>query len=844
MKEKNLTIPVMRFGSKPEQNMKSWLMEQAATSMRKPEKYVSLKGDERLGKLINELHSGLKGDSVKLTKRPLVQQSASTRPVKMGPKPTSNGDNTFKVKGLHKPVIKTEPMDETPQIKEYDSQPSPVVGDEKENTEENFEGTCLTKDQKDSFKFDGRLIQLTEIQIEALGKSLYEKAIGEGAFGQVYSSKLFGIPVAVKKIQTNTSPQNEKHARMEMMANRLMNPFILPLIAFAKKSNGICRETWYITPYCENGDLKKAIEDGKARKDKKINLPGIRVRIALQVALAIQYIHTEVPNVRGSILHKDIASSNVVLDKNLNARLIDFGLAREKNDTSNTNSERPGYIHPLEGHGDPVKESLDYYNFGIIILELLTSLGPLGEKQLHLKNMDENQIQNKLDTNVWIDKEITKKLYALSKKCLEEFKWTIEEFETNVIKALQDIMRTEAVDIHVYECQEETCHHCIINPIAKQSSLTDDHYANCTQKIKVCIACEKNSILNPVICYCGARLISMIGSKWGALLVAGDDESPDKAAVMKREILELERVVTSKAPRIIGISKCNVKTVVPCDTKKETKKEETWTKIQKHIADFAKNEDIDTLLIYISCHGDNGKDKESSERNMFRLGKSSEYISLVAFEEQLETLNKIDKLIIFLDRCFPPMVEFKDRNRDFVQINACSEGEKAILKDEGSLFTTYVIQGLKARSEKRECSKDCEHCFSYWNKRTEYISIDSLFDYVNKHLKQKAPTSKRHLKGTLYDIAFFTEEMVHIEFTSKDKTIRLQLEYLKNIDEVKGMLLKEFEVDTETHMVKIEKDIFRNDQEADDECKTLEQVMEAWVNRFPLLVSFLKKKDT
>jgi hypothetical protein len=35
-------------------------------------------------------------------------------------------------------------MDETPQIKEYDSQPSPVVGDEKENTEDNFEGTCIS----------------------------------------------------------------------------------------------------------------------------------------------------------------------------------------------------------------------------------------------------------------------------------------------------------------------------------------------------------------------------------------------------------------------------------------------------------------------------------------------------------------------------------------------------------------------------------------------------------------------------------------------------------------------------------------------------------------------------
>jgi hypothetical protein len=43
------------------------------------------------------------------------------------------------------------------------------------------------------------------------------------------------------------------------------------------------------------------------------------------------------------------------------------------------------------------------------------------------------------------------------------------------------------------------------------------------------------------------------GSNWGALLVAGDDDNPGKAAVMKKEILELERLVTSQAPRIIGI---------------------------------------------------------------------------------------------------------------------------------------------------------------------------------------------------------------------------------------------------------------------------------------------------
>ncbi|XP_060568894.1 uncharacterized protein LOC132727423 [Ruditapes philippinarum] len=472
--------------------------------------------------------------------------------------------------------------------------------------------------------------------------------------------------------------------------------------------------------------------------------------------------------------------------------------------------------------------------------------------------MDKKQIQDRLDTKVWNDKEITKKLYEMSKKCLKEFKWTIGDFETNVIEQLLEIIRTEGIDI--YESQEEACHHCVINPIAKNSSLTDNHYANCNRKIELCIACEKNSILNPVTCYCGARLKSVIGSKWGALLVAGDDENPEKAAAMKREILELERVVTSKAPRIIGISKCNVKTVVPDDTKTANKTEETptWTKITEHIAHFAKDVNIDTLLMYFSCHGADEEVenleksdpseafKSSVQENMFQLGKSSELISLKDFQKEIESLKNVNKLILFLDRCFPPMIDFKDSQREFIQINACSEGEKAILNDEGSLFTKYVIQGLKARSEKRECSKDCHHCSSYWERRTEYISIDNLFDYVNKHLKQKAPTPKRHLKSTLNDIAFFTEDVVHIEFTSKGSQtpVRLPLEYLKNIDEVKLMLLKEFKVDTETHEVKIEKDIFRNDQEADDECKTLEHVMEAWINRFPLDVSFLKKKKT
>ncbi|XP_060595068.1 uncharacterized protein LOC132749356 isoform X2 [Ruditapes philippinarum] len=700
------------------------------------------------------------------------------------------------------------------------------------------------KSPKDSCIFDGRLILLDSNQINALEASLDKKPIGQGGIGIVYrcnSPDIFGIPVAVKKINTKGDLKIENQVRREKIACRLMNPFILPLLAVVEKSNDEC---WFISPYCENGDLHAAIKSGKDKKnntsDININNQATRVKILLQIALAIQYIHTEVTNVRGPILHKDIASQNVVLDKYLNARLIDFGLAREKQDASTTSGGRKYYEHPDVGDGKGAKECYDYYSFGVIIREMLTSLGPEGEDNHFLKKMDKDRIGKNLDTDVWKFKEIVEKLNELSFKCLEEKTWTIKNFKTDVVDPLREIMKSD-LDREIFENDEEesTCHQCIINPIAKYSSLTKDN-DNCSKKIRVCMACEKNCFLNPVTCYCGAKLTSMIGSKWGALLVAGDDESQERADAMKNEILELERIVTSLAPRIIGISKHKVKTVVPDDSKMEPDTEEspTWTEIKKHIESFSKDEDIDTLLIYFSCHGG-----RSVGGNMFELGKKSEYVSLDDFQKELQKLHKIDRLILFLDRCYPPKVTLT--NEKFVQINACSKDLKAVLNEEGSLFTKYVIQALKARSEERECSKDCKHCYSYWNSRTEYVSIYSLYNYVDKHLELKAHRPDWKLESFRDNIAFFTDEVVKIEF-KKDgcKPIHLSLGYLKSMDEVKQKIFLAFKVDRNTHEVKIRKDTFRNDQQADDECTTLEQVMDAWVQRFPLSVTFHKKEGT
>ena len=65
------------------------------------------------------------------------------------------------------------------------------------------------------------------------------------------------------------------------------------------------------------------------------------------------------------ILHKDVSSKNIVLDKLYNARLIDFGLAREKDDVTGTGSAQLYYSHPSVGTGETATEDIDYYSFGV-----------------------------------------------------------------------------------------------------------------------------------------------------------------------------------------------------------------------------------------------------------------------------------------------------------------------------------------------------------------------------------------------------------------------------------------------------------------------------------------------
>ncbi|XP_060554454.1 uncharacterized protein LOC132715468 [Ruditapes philippinarum] len=700
---------------------------------------------------------------------------------------------------------------------------------------------------KDACIFDGRLLKLADEDIEELERNNTIE-VGEGSFGKVFkSSKLsegFGIDVVVKKIPWKKG-FNHTSIRREMITSKVVHPFILPLLSVVdkpvgKKDRKSKEEVWFVSPYFSNGDLRTAIQT----KGKDLNAM-TRVRILLQIALALKYIHTGVPDVRDVILHKDISSQNIVLDNEYNARLIDFGLAREKSDVSGTRSERLAYSHPNVGKGEKSTEFVDYYSFAVIIREMLTSLGPSGINNLYLKHMSEEQVSKNVDQRIWgndslIDHgPLINKLNAIACKCLDvekANKWNVREFDKQVVGPLKTFWK-DFNGANILQVPENypNCHLCLINPAARESSMTQSHLPNCTMKIQACIACEKNSFLNPIACYCGKELTPVIGHRWGALLVAGIDRKTN-VAPLENDIKEIEKLISSKAPRIIGISEDNISTVTP---NKQEDNEKLWPKVKEHIVSFSERSDIDTLLIYFSCHGE-------KENHRFVLGSDSDSDSFTVdeFKIELERLKNIKMLYIFLDRCFPPTLAFTNDQRKYIQINACGSNEEADFTKNGSVFTKHFIDGLKARSEGMKCNIHCTACMDFWRQNTDFITVSSLFEYIKKHMKRTKGTPTISLNDHT-NIAFHTDEEVKIDFTEcETKTEHvIPLSYIKDIEELEQMLLQEFNRDETTKTkVFIKRRTYRKENELED-CETLEKVMRAWVLRQPLEVVFKSATD-
>lgn len=228
--------------------------------------------------------------------------------------------------------------------------------------------------------------------IMRMTENLSEKyIIGYGASSTVYKCVLKNCrPVAVKKLYSHY-PQCLKEFETE-----------LNTVGSIKHRNLVSLQGYSLSPsgyllfydYMENGSLwdilhgklqiaslfgwyivlkrrENATFAGTSKK-KKLDW-NTRLRIALGAAQGLAYLHHDCSP---RIIHRDVKSSNILLDKDYEPHLTDFGIAKSlctsKTHTSTFLMGTIGYIDPEYARTSRLTEKSDVYSYGIVLLELLT----------------------------------------------------------------------------------------------------------------------------------------------------------------------------------------------------------------------------------------------------------------------------------------------------------------------------------------------------------------------------------------------------------------------------------------------------------------------------------------
>lgn len=272
--------------------------------------------------------------------------------------------------------------------------------------------------------------------------------LGSGAFGSVFLAiGLLNRPVAVKKIfLENVEIVNEDDTVTKQFKNEVeilskyKHENLVSLLGYSCDGCTYC----LIYEYVSTGALFDILEKNPQKLAWKQ-----RIRIALGTAKAVAYLHTAFPT---PLIHRDIKSANILLDADNNPKLCDFGIVKllpsQKTDMHTTLYGTSAYMSPEYHRGD-VSIKLDTFSFGVVLLELLTSLPPLDYNRqgadlvTYVEDMCEESIDPILDKSVglWEENSINfaKDLYSLTLKCLDDKKKRPVMVE--VVEILSDIVK-------------------------------------------------------------------------------------------------------------------------------------------------------------------------------------------------------------------------------------------------------------------------------------------------------------------------------------------------------------------------------------------------------------------
>ncbi|MBA0807817.1 hypothetical protein Gohar_023595 [Gossypium harknessii] len=206
--------------------------------------------------------------------------------------------------------------------------------------------------------------------------------IGSGGYGKVYRGTLpTGELVAIKRAQQGSMQGGLEFKTEIELLSRVHHKNVVSLLGFCFERG----EQMLVYEYIPNGSLSDSLS---GKSGIRLDWPR-RLKIALGAAKGVAYLH-ELAN--PPIIHRDIKSTNILLDERLNAKVADFGLSKpmgdsEKGHVSTQVKGTMGYLDPEYYMTQQLTEKSDVYSFGVLMLEIITARRPIERGKYIVREM-------------------------------------------------------------------------------------------------------------------------------------------------------------------------------------------------------------------------------------------------------------------------------------------------------------------------------------------------------------------------------------------------------------------------------------------------------------------------